>query len=86
MEYTSLKGYRISKLTLGTVALGMDYGISNSKGQPTEREARDVIGCALNNGINSIDTARTYGKAEELIGDFFESEHKTNFANNYYKI
>ena len=76
MEYTSLKGYRISKLTLGTVALGMDYGISNSKGQPTEKEARDVIVCALNSGINSIDTARTYGKAEEVIGDFFEREYK----------
>lgn len=76
MEYTNSKNYRISRLTLGTVALGMDYGISNSKGHPTEREAKDVILCALNNGINAIDTARTYGKSEQLIGDFFEREYK----------
>jgi aryl-alcohol dehydrogenase-like predicted oxidoreductase len=71
MQYTQQHGYAFSKLTLGTVALGIDYGISNKKGKPDVEESVQILAAALRAGINSFDTARTYGSAEQLIGNFF---------------
>ena len=34
MNYTKVNGLNISKLTLGTVQLGMEYGIANKSGKP----------------------------------------------------
>ena len=39
MEYANIRGLNISKLTLGTVQLGMDYGIANIKGKPDRNES-----------------------------------------------
>lgn len=72
MEYSNIHGYKISKLTLGTVALGMDYGISNDKEKPDRSHSFGIISSALKAGINTLDTARGYGEAEQLIGDFLE--------------
>lgn len=74
MEYSEIQGYKVSRLTLGTVAFGMDYGISNAHQQPGASESFAVMTEALDAGINSLDTARAYGNAEELVGDFFASE------------
>ena len=38
MEYVNIRFY-ISKLTLGTVQFGMDYGIANIKGKPDRNES-----------------------------------------------
>lgn len=59
---------RLSKLTLGTAQLGMDYGIANRHGCPDEDQARAILESAWNSGITCIDTARVYGTAEERIG------------------
>ncbi|MBR2861675.1 MAG: aldo/keto reductase [Clostridia bacterium] len=63
----------ISPLTLGTVQLGMNYGISNANGQPDEQRAFEILSCALAGGITSLDTARAYGTAEEVLGAFFKT-------------
>ena len=72
MEYSKLHGYNISRLTLGTVALGMNYGISNNEDKPDKASSFGIISSALKAGINTLDTARGYGEAEQLIGDFLE--------------
>jgi aryl-alcohol dehydrogenase-like predicted oxidoreductase len=72
MEYSKLHGYNISRLTLGTVALGMNYGISNNEDKPDRAHSFGIISSALKAGINTLDTARGYGEAEQLIGDFLE--------------
>lgn len=64
----------ISKITLGTAALGMDYGISNTNGQPTLTQARDVFHTALDHKITCWDTARHYGNAEERIGEVLQDQ------------
>ncbi|HRN55133.1 MAG TPA: aldo/keto reductase [Agriterribacter sp.] len=74
MEYTIINGYKISKLVLGTVALGMDYGISNTKGRPDSRQSAEVLSTAWKAGINTLDTARTYGMAEQIIGSYLEKK------------
>ena len=74
MEYSNIHGYKISNLTLGTVALGMNYGISNNEDKPDKAHSFGIISSALKSGINTLDTARGYGEAEQLIGDFLENK------------
>ena len=59
------------KLCLGTVQLGMRYGVNNALGrQPTQEECFDILQTALDMGIDCFDTASAYGNAEELLGAF----------------
>lgn len=58
-----------AQLCLGTVQLGMNYGIKNVLGRrPTYTESFAVLDAALEAGIRSFDTARVYGMAEEVLG------------------
>ena len=57
-----------NKIALGTVQWGMNYGISNKKGIPSNNELDKIISLARINGINLLDTAKGYGDAEERIG------------------
>ena len=59
-----------NKIALGTVQWGMNYGISNKKGIPSNNELDKIISLARINGINLLDTAKGYGDAEERIGKF----------------
>ena len=60
----------ISKLTLGTVQLGLSYGVANTSGQPNSDYSHQLLQFALDKGIRTLDTARTYGNAEQVIGSF----------------
>jgi aryl-alcohol dehydrogenase-like predicted oxidoreductase len=72
MEYSS----SISKMTLGTVQLGLNYGISNSEGKPDEEKAFRIIDSALGAGVNCLDTAAAYGDSENVIGKYLTSSGK----------
>ena len=63
----------ISKMTLGTVQLGMNYGIANDLGMPDEQKSFSMLSAALQNGVTSLDTARNYGVSELVIGKFLKS-------------
>lgn len=60
----------VSPLALGTVELGLDYGIvaPGHYGRPPEAEAIALIHATLDAGINFIDTARAYGESEAVLG------------------
>jgi aryl-alcohol dehydrogenase-like predicted oxidoreductase/spore coat polysaccharide biosynthesis protein SpsF (cytidylyltransferase family) len=57
-----------SELTLGTAQLGMEYGIVNRTGRPSESSAIAMVRHAIAHGVTTIDTARAYGEAEEILG------------------
>ncbi len=57
-----------SRLTLGTVQLGLAYGVANKAGLPTEACANEILSTAVDCGISTFDTARAYGISEERIG------------------
>ena len=57
-----------SRLTLGTVQLGLDYGIANTGGRPDVDKACGILAAAHASGIQCLDTARSYGNAESVIG------------------
>lgn len=63
----------ISKLILGTVQFGLDYGINNKVGKVPSDEVRAIFDYAKNNGIRILDTAEAYGNATELIGSYHKA-------------
>lgn len=63
----------MAELCLGTVQFGMEYGINNQIGrQPTWEESFEMLDVALNAGIDTIDTARAYGEAELVLGEYLK--------------
>lgn len=73
MKYIDIGSKKLSALSLGTVQLGMNYGIANTSGKPDESESHEMLRAALDGGITSIDTARVYGNSEEVIGNFLRN-------------
>ena len=63
---------KISPMTLGTVQLGMNYGIANDAGKPSEEKSFSILQTALEGGITALDTARAYGDSELVIGRFLK--------------
>lgn len=64
----------MAELCLGTVQFGMKYGINNQIGrQPLWEESFAMLDYALENGIDTIDTARAYGEAELVLGEYFKN-------------
>lgn len=58
----------MSKIALGTVQFGLDYGISNSSGQVSFEEVQQILNLAKDNCIDTLDTACGYGDSEEVLG------------------
>jgi len=61
-----------NKLVLGTAQLGMKYGLNNTAGQPTEKEAFSILDAALESDITIFDTAYAYGTAEDVLGKWIK--------------
>ena len=57
-----------SKLMLGTVQFGLQYGINNTVGKPSLDTVKAILRAAADGGINVLDTARNYGDSEEVLG------------------
>ena len=55
-------------LTLGTVQLGLPYGVANRHGQPDDDETRAILDLAWQNNVCVFDAARAYGDSEARIG------------------
>lgn len=73
MKTNHSKGLDISVLSLGTVQLGLSYGINNADGKPSQDTANAILNCAMANGINTLDTAGAYGDSEVVIGNWLKT-------------
>lgn len=65
------------RLVLGTVALGLPYGVAVNSAARTLPESDGVsqlIGQAITAGIPAFDTAPSYGMAEQRLGQFLPRE------------
>ena len=58
----------MSKIALGGVQFGIDYGVANNKGQVQIEEVQSILNYAKKNGVNILDTASGYGDSEEVLG------------------
>ncbi|MFH1753621.1 MAG: aldo/keto reductase, partial [Candidatus Omnitrophota bacterium] len=70
-----MKNALIDRLCLGTAQFGMDYGIANKSGKASKAEIFSIMGNACENGIDTVDTANSYGDSETAIGEYIK---KTN--------
>lgn len=57
-----------TKLVLGTVQFGLNYGITNSSGIPSDHEVKSILDLAENHGVEILDCALAYGSAHERLG------------------
>ena len=66
----------MSKIALGTVQFGMNYGISNTTGQVTSDEIAKILDYCKTNEIDTLDTAQGYGESEKVLSQFDLSDFK----------
>jgi len=59
-----------TKLAIGTVQFGLNYGISNTVGQVSIDEVGKIFNYATSKGECFADTAQAYGNSEEVLGLF----------------
>lgn len=71
-----------NKIVLGTVQMGLDYGINNKKGKIPFEESQKILNKAYFSGINTLDTAELYGEAHNVIGRFHENNPSIKFNIN----
>ena len=77
MKKTQHGSIHTSKITLGTVQLGMPYGINNTSGMPTLKESLDILRTAEEGGILMLDTSNDYGESEAVIGEYIRQNPTT---------
>ena len=67
----------VSEICLGTGSFG-GVGMYRMSGNIQQEEANEIVGTALDSGINLFDTAEIYsdGVAEEILGKALESRRK----------
>lgn len=73
METINIRGLDISRFSLGTVQLGVNYGLANTIGVPSEEQAFALLNAAREVGVNCLDTANAYGTSEVVVGDWHKA-------------
>ena len=74
------------KIVLGTVQLGLKYGINNSIGKPTREDACSILKFAWENGVRKLDTADTYGDVLELIAFYQQNNPDFYIMSKMFKV
>ena len=70
MKYTEKRGATLPLFTLGTVQLGMNYGLGDFTEKPSEEYAHSMLTRAMELGVTALDTANNYGDSERVIGSW----------------
>ena len=70
-----MKIFNMPEIALGTVKLGMHDGITNQLGKTQKNEAKNILEYAWKNGINTLDTASSYGNSEEVLGEVIDIDN-----------
>ena len=77
----------MSKIILGTVQFGLDYGVNNHKGKPSSNEIKEILDFAFESKIKILDTAEAYGNSQERIGEYLKkSNNKFKIITKYSKL
>ena len=73
-----------SKLILGTVQFGLNYGINNTIGKMSEDKVFELLENAYDLGVKTLDTAEAYGNAHSVISNFHkQSKKRFNIISKY---
>ena len=74
----------MSKIVLGTVQFGLQYGV-NSAGRPSEEAVKSILAEAAKGGITTLDTSSAYGNSEEILGECVTPEENYKIVSKYPK-
>ena len=74
----------MSKLVLGTVQFGLQYGV-NSAGRPSEEAVKGILVEAAKGGITTLDTSSAYGNSEDILGVCTTPEEGFKIVSKYPK-
>ena len=74
MKYVESKGLNISAFSLGTVQLGMNYGLGEFSTKPEKQYSFKLLDKAYSLGVNILDTADNYGESESVIGEWLANK------------
>jgi aryl-alcohol dehydrogenase-like predicted oxidoreductase len=71
-------GIKVSEIAFGCVEIGIPYGIGvrDVADMPAEAECMKMLHAARDAGINFYDTARLYGKSENILGRAFRDQRE----------
>ncbi len=77
----------LEKIILGTAQFGLDYGINNKVGRPSDIKLEKILLQAYNNNIFLLDTAEIYGDAHKRIGKYHLKypSKKFNIISKFYE-
>ena len=73
MKYVEKKNLNMSVFSLGTVQLGVSYGMVGKTEKPSEEYAHEILNAAMKNGVNMLDTANNYGDSDRVIGTWLKT-------------
>lgn len=86
MECIRTHGVDISRFMLGTVQLGLNYGMANTAGKPSEEKARQILQAAHDVGVTVLDTAAAYGTSEEVVGNYLKANDHNMLVISKFKL
>lgn len=58
----------MTKISLGTVQFGVDYGVNSVDGQVKPNEVKKILTYAQSKGVDLLDTAPAYGNSQQILG------------------
>ncbi len=60
-----------NQIVIGAVQFGMPYGVANTNAEKvSDKEIENILSYSKLMGVNSIDTAISYGESEKKLGEF----------------
>lgn len=86
MDCINIEGVAISRFMLGTVQLGLNYGMANTSGKPSQEKAREILRTAHDVGVTVLDTAAAYGTSEEVVGSYLKANDHNMLAISKFKL
>ncbi len=75
-------GLTLSALSLGTVALGIDYGIQTpgAYGRPDDDASIALLRAAVDRGVTFVDTSPFYGESQRVVGQALGDDPRVTIA------
>ena len=75
-----------TKIVLGTVQFGVNYGINNAVGQVPAEEVEKILTICTQQGITTLDTSSAYGTSEKVLGSVLQKTgYKFRIVSKYPK-
>jgi aryl-alcohol dehydrogenase-like predicted oxidoreductase len=68
------------QLIIGTAQFGMSYGIANAVGKVRFSEVARILDLAWSSGICTLDTAKSYGASESVIGCYLQQRRHCSWS------